>query len=64
MAHSLGDLHTRSMAADRFLRSSNRAYENPDVTLGRSSILLAVSLLVDAFRWEEPAEYPRLIGFR
>jgi eukaryotic-like serine/threonine-protein kinase len=63
LAHSLGDLQTRSIAADRFLNSCNHACENPDITVGRSSVLLALSLLVDAVRWEETAEYPRLIEF-
>ena len=63
LAHSLGDLQTRSISSDRFLSSCSHACENPDITVGRSSVLLALSLLVDAFQWEGNGEFPRLIEF-
>jgi eukaryotic-like serine/threonine-protein kinase len=63
LAHSLGDSPARSIAVNRFLGSCHHDCDNPDITVGRSSVLLALSLLVDAFRWEETAEYLHLIEF-
>ncbi len=61
LAHSFGDVQTRSAAAERFLKLSSQACENPDITLGRSSTLLALSLLVDAFRWDTTVNTKSLI---
>jgi serine/threonine-protein kinase len=61
LAHSVGDLQTRSAAVDCFLQFSDQSCENPDITVGRSSILLALSLLVDAFHWDKTADQGCLI---
>jgi eukaryotic-like serine/threonine-protein kinase len=61
LAHSGGDLHTRSMAIQSFLESSDRACENPDLIMGRSGTLLAISLLVDAFAWDQTTRHEQLI---
>src|SRR5208337_1668622 len=36
LAHSAGDLYMRSEATERFLKFSDQACDNPDITVGRS----------------------------
>ena len=51
IAHSMGDVITEQIAADSFVAAvSQTPCENPDLTLGRSGILLATSHLVAALR--------------
>jgi eukaryotic-like serine/threonine-protein kinase len=61
LAHSGGDLHTRSKATERLLKISNHPVENLDIALGGSSTLLALSFLVDAFGWDPTTKHQRLI---
>jgi serine/threonine protein kinase len=61
MANSHGDLNARASAIERFLRFSDKECENLDVTLGRSSTLLALSMLVDASRWDSTADNDHLL---
>jgi len=61
LAHSSGDLRARSTATKRFLKFSSHACQNPDLTLGKSGILLGLSLLLDAFRWDRGADHRHLI---
>ncbi len=61
VAHSCDDRRTRAEAAEQFLELSNRECKSLDLTLGKSGTLLALSMLVDAFRWDPAADHGRLI---
>jgi eukaryotic-like serine/threonine-protein kinase len=60
LAHARGDLNTRAVATQRFVQFSDQDCENLDITLGRSSTLLALSLMLDAFRCESNPDVSRL----
>ncbi|MFL6262431.1 MAG: lanthionine synthetase LanC family protein [Thermoanaerobaculia bacterium] len=55
IAHALGDPGSRREATTAFLAASAAPCPNPDLTLGRSGLLLAASLLLEA-PGEPPAE--------
>jgi eukaryotic-like serine/threonine-protein kinase len=61
IAHACGDSHGRSTAAEDFLRRSDQPCESVDLTLGKSGTLLALSALVDAFRWDRTAEHQHIV---
>ena len=48
ISHAMGDFSSQSEAVRSFAAASSRACDNLDLTLGRSSTLLACSLLLDA----------------
>jgi len=60
LAHSSGDLRNRSIATERFLKFSDQACARLGLTTGKSGTLLALSLLLDAFRWDRTASQARL----
>lgn len=47
ISHAMGDLMTQQAAIESFILASSAPCENLDLTLGRSSTLLACSLLLD-----------------
>jgi serine/threonine-protein kinase len=55
IAHALGDPGSRREAVAAFLEAASAPCPNPDLTLGRSGLLLAASLLLEALG-EPPAE--------
>ncbi len=61
LAHSTGDLHARGVAVERFLELSHQRCGNLDITNGRSSTLLAMSLLLDAIGWEPASPQKQLV---
>lgn len=61
LAHACGDWNGRSAATERFLGFSDQKCENLDLALGRSGTLLALSMLVDAFRWDQNVDPSELI---
>ncbi len=50
VAHALGDLGVQSRAVAGFLDAVAQPCPNPDLTLGRSGVLLAASMLLDTLR--------------
>ncbi len=50
VSHALGDIASQRRAAARFLEAVREPCENPDLTLGRSGVLLAASLLFATLR--------------
>jgi eukaryotic-like serine/threonine-protein kinase len=62
LAHARGDIHARAAATQRFVQFSHRESGNPDITLGRSSALLALSLMVDAFGQDADTDSARLVA--
>lgn len=48
IAHAMGDVVSHQAAVDAFITTSDGPCENLDLTLGRSSTLLACSLLLDS----------------
>jgi eukaryotic-like serine/threonine-protein kinase len=52
MAHATGDTYGRDSATKRFLQLSGNAGEEPDIVTSKSSTLLLLSLMLEAFRWE------------
>ena len=50
VAHALGDLGVQRRAVAGFLEAVAHPCPNPDLTLGRSGVLLAASLLLDTLR--------------
>jgi serine/threonine-protein kinase len=61
VAHSCDDRRARAQAAEQFLRLSNHECKHLDLTLGRSGTLLALSMMIEALRWDPTAEYGHLI---
>jgi serine/threonine-protein kinase len=53
IAHALGDAGSRREAVDAFIATAGAPCANPDLTLGRSGVLLAAALLA------EPPDSPR-----
>ncbi|HVG07950.1 MAG TPA: lanthionine synthetase LanC family protein [Thermoanaerobaculia bacterium] len=50
VAHALGDLGVQRRAVAGFLEAVAQPCSNPDLTLGRSGVLLAASMLLDTLR--------------
>jgi eukaryotic-like serine/threonine-protein kinase len=61
LAHARGDVNARAAATQRFVQFSDQACENPDITLGRSSTLIGLALMLDAFRCEANPDATGLI---
>jgi eukaryotic-like serine/threonine-protein kinase len=53
VAHALGDLNVQGRAVAGFLEAVAHPCPNPDLTLGRSGVLLAASMLLDTLRAAE-----------
>jgi serine/threonine-protein kinase len=53
VAHALGDLGTRREALAAFVNGARGPCDNPDLTLGRSGVLLAAALLLDTLEGED-----------
>jgi eukaryotic-like serine/threonine-protein kinase len=64
VAHALGDLNVQRRAVAGFLEAVAQPCPNPDLTLGRSGVLLAASMLLDTLREgeEEAAKRLRELG--
>ena len=54
VAHALGDLATQREAVAAFISGGRERCDNPDLTLGRSGVLLASSLLLDTLSADDP----------
>ncbi|HWM91184.1 MAG TPA: lanthionine synthetase LanC family protein [Thermoanaerobaculia bacterium] len=64
VSHALGDPGVQRRAVGAFLEAVSQPCSNPDLTLGRSGVLLAASMLLDTLRAveEEPAKRLRELG--
>lgn len=62
VAHALGDLGTQRRAAAGFLEAVSQPCANPDLTLGRSGVLLAAAMLLDTLKDEELGKRLRALG--
>ena len=60
VAHALGDLGVQRRAVAGFLDAVAQPCLNPDLTLGRSGVLLAASMLLDTLRAGEEEAIKRL----
>ena len=56
VAHSLGDLGSQREAVAAFVAGAREPCANPDLTLGRSGVLLAASILLDTLDGEVEGE--------
>lgn len=54
IAHALGDRASQREAVAAFLAGAREPCANPDLTLGRSGVLLAASLLLDTLSEDDP----------
>lgn len=54
LAHVQGDPAGRRRAVEAFLAAAREPCRNPDLTLGRSGVLLAASMVLDTFEEEPP----------
>ncbi|HET9227555.1 MAG TPA: lanthionine synthetase LanC family protein, partial [Thermoanaerobaculia bacterium] len=62
VAHALGDLGVQRRAVTGFLEAVSQPCPNPDLTLGRSGVLLAASMLLDVVKDEELRQRLRTLG--
>ncbi|HET9226366.1 MAG TPA: phosphotransferase, partial [Thermoanaerobaculia bacterium] len=62
VAHALGDLAVQGRAVAGFLEAVSQPCTNPDLTLGRSGVLLAASMLLDIVKDEEQRQRLRTLG--
>ncbi|MFP5287882.1 MAG: lanthionine synthetase LanC family protein, partial [Thermoanaerobaculia bacterium] len=60
VAHALGDLNVQRRAVAGFLEAVAHPCPNPDLTLGRSGVLLAASMLLDTLGTKEEELSKRL----
>lgn len=56
VSHALGDAGSQREAVGAFLQRADEPCENPDITLGRSGLLLAASMLLDTLTGESNAD--------
>ncbi len=60
IAHALGDGGSQREAVAAFLAAAQEPCDNPDLTLGRSGVLLAVSLVLDVL---DGPDVPEVLAF-
>ncbi len=61
LVHSCNDRVARAAAAQRFLQLSAQPCSNVDLNFGKSGTLLALSMMVDAFRTDAEADVSSLL---
>ncbi|HYN21109.1 MAG TPA: lanthionine synthetase LanC family protein [Thermoanaerobaculia bacterium] len=62
VAHALGDPGVQRRAVSGFLEAVKKPCPNPDLTLGRSGVLLAASMLLDTLADDDLAKSLRELG--
>ncbi len=62
VAHALGNPGAHRQAVQEFLSAARQPCSNPDLSLGRSGVLLAAALLLDTFPAGPPSPRPELMA--